>query len=196
MDSSTFFIASFDEELTPASQFPSELQAEAPEGPAGEIRLATTATGCVLMLEALVLALGRQIPIKEAAVVVRGCNTPLWLVVEAKPDSDNASFDGSDSKERNRQNLLDYLDEALAQEKEQSGDVEGVLPSAAEAMPAVEAALSRAGGAALGIFGEKCRRGEVRSESALLCSSQSRAPPQTVTWSVRRQAFAVKRRDI
>jgi len=69
-----------------------------PEGRATEIPWGRPGSGCTLMLESLVMALFRQMPLKAAAAILRACDPRLWRLVKAKPASSTAPQETSAGK--------------------------------------------------------------------------------------------------
>lgn len=163
---------------------------------AAEIPLRRTGTGCVLMLESLVMALVRQITLKEAAAILRNCDSRLWRLVEAEPDSGSTRADRPGSRGPKCLDLFYDLQSSFtlqrvdggveqvqgAQGAERKVPREGVDANAIEfatALLAAVEALIEAAGEVQGVNEMKkgCARGEVSAEAAMICPSQSRAPP-------------------
>lgn len=146
MDPATFFIASFDLarplDLAGAPFFGKDagVLQQIPESPPRRacIPLSRPGTGCTLMLESLVMALIRQMPLNEAATILRNCDTRLWRLIEARAASGCAAVEVSGKKEVPCLNLFYDLDTsftlqcgdgvvAKAQAGEQTGDRPGAL---------------------------------------------------------------------
>ena len=206
MDQDTLFIASFDTASPPCvawapprEESPSRsprAHAKRQEACAAEIPLRRTGTGCVLMLESLVMALVRRITLKDAAAILRDCDSRLWRLVEAEPDFGSTRADRPGSRGPKCLDLfydletsftLQWVDGAVeqvqgAQGAERKVPREGVDANAIEfatALLAAIEALIEAAGEVQGVNEMKkgSARGEVSAEAAMLCPSQSRAPP-------------------
>ena len=204
MDQDTFFIASFDTASPSGFAVAPVLgrnlrrpeKARAYRGRGAEIPLRRTVTGCVLMLESLVMALVRRITLKEAAAILRNCDSRLWRLVEAEQDSGSTRADRPGSSGPKCLDLfydlqtsftLQWVDGAVeqvqgAQGAERKVPREGVDANAIEfatALLAAIEALIEAAGEVQGVNEMKkgSARGEVSAEAAMLCPSQSRAPP-------------------
>lgn len=166
---------------------------------AAGIPLIRPGNGCTLMLESLVMALTRHMPLKKAAGILRNCDGRLWRVVQCQSSSGRtSSVVASGGKEAKCLNLYYDLDTCFelhfssgavkAQSENQAeGEGRGVqsrrfTPNSigfAEALLAVlEVMLDTATRLADSEIIRACGLSEkVTSEIAMLYPSQSRAPP-------------------
>lgn len=169
---------------------------------AAGIPLIRPGNGCTLMLESLVMALTRHMPLKEAAGILRNCDERLWRVVQSEPASGRPAPVGAPGgKEAKCLNLYYDLDTSFelhfesgaAAKAKREGEAEGKLSNDqnrgfspdsigfAEALLAVlEAMLDTATKeAASGVIRSRCLSGKVTSEVAMLYPGHSRAPPRS-----------------
>jgi len=206
MDQDTLFIASFGMDSPPcvagaplreeSSSRSRQAHAKSQEACAAEIPLRRTGTGCVLMLESLVMALVRRITLKDAAAILRNCDSRLWRLVEAEPDSGSPRADRPGCRGPKCLDLFYDLESSFTLkwgdrdvEQAQAGRSaeknvarEGVDADAIEfakaLLAAIEALITAAGQVeVVHAIKKSSARGRVSAEAAMLYPSQSRAPP-------------------
>ncbi len=175
---------------------PGKARATGQRGCAAEIPLRRTVTGCVLMLESLVMALVRQITLKEAAVILRNCDSRLWRL-EAAPGAASAPARDQEGAGAQCLNLFYDLETSFTIEcgncavaraqpgpsapssvarKGLDADAMGFARAMLAAIEALVVAAGRTG--VDRAIKKSCARGKVSAEAAMLCPCHSRAPPR------------------
>jgi len=171
-----------------------------PEGRATEIPWGRPGSGCTLMLESLVMALFRPMPLKAAAAILRGCDSRLWRLVKAKPASSTAPQETSAGKGLKCRNLFtdpegsiglpagDGVAAKAPAEEQAAGKGKGKIPTVASIdctkalLAAIEALLQAATKADdFQLHKDGDARGRVSAEEAMLYPGESRAPPDRST---------------